>query len=146
MGIIQWGDWPWSFGLESLGGLRYRSIDPVLPGAGARMADNVLYYGDNLGILRRFIKDESVDLVYLDPPFNSNQTYNVLFAAKDGTEAAAQIEARPEPQIEAHPPLRVAASSRRRRSGGRRVGRAASHSRGRSGLLRSGSPHNGGTR
>jgi len=57
------------------------------------MAENVLYYGDNLDILRRYIKDESVDLVYLDPPFNSNQTYNVLFADKDGTEAAAQIEA-----------------------------------------------------
>ncbi|MGH7699708.1 MAG: DNA methyltransferase [Gemmatimonadales bacterium] len=57
------------------------------------MPDNVLYYGDNLDVLRRHIKDESVDLVYLDPPFNSNQTYNVLFAAKDGTDAAAQIKA-----------------------------------------------------
>jgi len=57
------------------------------------MADNVLYYGDNLDVLRRHIKDESIDLVYLDPPFKSDQTYNVLFAAKDGTEAAAQIQA-----------------------------------------------------
>jgi len=57
------------------------------------MADNVLYYGDNLDVLRRYIRDETVDLVYLDPPFNSNQDYNVLFAAKDGTEAAAQIQA-----------------------------------------------------
>jgi DNA modification methylase len=57
------------------------------------MTDNVLYYGDNLDVLRRHIKDESVDLVYLDPPFNSNQSYNVLFSAKDGTEAAAQIKA-----------------------------------------------------
>jgi len=40
---------------------------------------NTLYYGDNLDILRRYIKDESVDLVYLDPPFNSNASYNVLF-------------------------------------------------------------------
>lgn len=38
---------------------------------------NALYYGDNLDILRRYIKDESVDLIYLDPPFNSNQSYNV---------------------------------------------------------------------
>ena len=38
---------------------------------------NQLYYGDNLDILRRYIKDESVDLIYLDPPFNSNATYNV---------------------------------------------------------------------
>jgi hypothetical protein len=41
------------------------------PGAG------VLYYGDNLGILRRYIPDDSVDLVYLDPPFNSNRDFNV---------------------------------------------------------------------
>jgi site-specific DNA-methyltransferase (adenine-specific) len=43
------------------------------------MADNFLYYGDNLDILRRYIADESVDLVYLDPPFKSDQNYNVLF-------------------------------------------------------------------
>ncbi|HEV2495229.1 MAG TPA: DNA methyltransferase [Terriglobia bacterium] len=54
---------------------------------------NTLYYGDNLDILRRYIKDETVDLVYLDPPFKSNQDYNVLFAEKDGTRAAAQIKA-----------------------------------------------------
>lgn len=54
---------------------------------------NQLYYGDNLDILRRYIADESVDLVYLDPPFNSNANYNVLFAAKDGHQAAAQIAA-----------------------------------------------------
>jgi site-specific DNA-methyltransferase (adenine-specific) len=57
------------------------------------MADNFLYYGDNLDILRRYIKDESVDLVYLDPPFNSNASYNVLFASQDGTRSAAQIKA-----------------------------------------------------
>jgi site-specific DNA-methyltransferase (adenine-specific) len=55
--------------------------------------DNLLYYGDNLDVLRRHVRDESVDLVYLDPPFNSNASYNVLFAAKDGTQAAAQIRA-----------------------------------------------------
>jgi hypothetical protein len=49
------------------------------------MADNFLYYGDNLDILRRYLKDESVDLVYLDPPFKSDQEYNVLFASQDGT-------------------------------------------------------------
>lgn len=54
---------------------------------------NVLYYGDNLDVLRRHLDDESVDLVYLDPPFNSNQDYNVLFAEHDGTRAAAQIRA-----------------------------------------------------
>ena len=43
---------------------------------------NTLYYGDNLDILRRYVKDESVDLIYLDPPFKSNQDYNVLFAER----------------------------------------------------------------
>jgi len=57
------------------------------------VADNVLYYGDNLDVLRRHIADASVDLVYLDPPFNSNQSYNVLFAEQDGSRAAAQIHA-----------------------------------------------------
>jgi len=57
------------------------------------MADNYLYYGDNLDVLRRHIPDESVDLVYLDPPFKSDQNYNVLFAEKNGAESAAQIQA-----------------------------------------------------
>src|ERR1035437_3792750 len=52
-----------------------------------------LYYGDNLDILKRYIKDESVDLVYLDPPFNSAQNYNAFFQEKDGTAAASQIRA-----------------------------------------------------
>lgn len=54
---------------------------------------NLLYYGDNLDVLRRHIKDESVDLVYLDPPFNSNANYNVLFAEQGGTPSHAQITA-----------------------------------------------------
>src|SRR6186997_1369494 len=54
---------------------------------------NTLYYGDNLDVLRRHVKDETVDLVYLDPPFNSDATYNVLFSEQDGTRAAAQIKA-----------------------------------------------------
>lgn len=56
-------------------------------------AHNALYYGDNLDVLRRHIRDESVDLVYLDPPFNSNANYNVLFAEKDGKQAAGQMQA-----------------------------------------------------
>ncbi|MDE3042625.1 MAG: restriction endonuclease [Nitrospirota bacterium] len=55
--------------------------------------ENTLYYGDNLDVLKRYIKDESVDLIYLDPPFNSNQSYNVLFAEKSGVGSAAQIKA-----------------------------------------------------
>src|ERR1039458_2377353 len=54
---------------------------------------NTLYYGDNLDILPRYIKDESIDLIYLDPPFKSNQGYNVLFAEQDGSRSAAQIKA-----------------------------------------------------
>src|SRR5256885_8425470 len=54
---------------------------------------NSLYYGDNLAILREHIKDESVDLIYLDPPFNSQATYNVLFRAPGGEQSEAQIEA-----------------------------------------------------
>ncbi len=54
---------------------------------------NKLYFGDNLDIMRQYIPDESVDLIYLDPPFNSQATYNVLFAEKNGTQSAAQIAA-----------------------------------------------------
>ena len=54
---------------------------------------NHLYYGDNLQILRDSIADESIDLIYLDPPFNSNASYNVLFRGPKGNESAAQIEA-----------------------------------------------------
>ncbi len=54
---------------------------------------NHLYYGDNLNVLREQIKSESVDLVYLDPPFNSNANYNVLFRGPSGDQSQAQIEA-----------------------------------------------------
>ncbi len=54
------------------------------------MAENALFYGDNLDVLRQHVKDETVD--HLDPPFNSAQDYNVLFA-EHGTRAAAQIKA-----------------------------------------------------
>jgi len=43
---------------------------------------NTLYYGDNLKILRKYIPDESVNLIYLDPPFNSKKAYNVIFKDK----------------------------------------------------------------
>jgi DNA modification methylase len=52
-----------------------------------------LFYGDNLDVMRRYIDDESIDLVYLDPPFKSDANYNVLFAAQDGSRSAAQIKA-----------------------------------------------------
>ena len=54
---------------------------------------NTLYYGDNLPVLRDHVPNESVDLVYLDPPFNSNASYNVLFREKSGEESPAQIKA-----------------------------------------------------
>jgi site-specific DNA-methyltransferase (adenine-specific) len=60
---------------------------------GAGEEPNILYYGDNLEVLRLHVPDASVDLVYLDPPFKSNQSYNVLFAEKGGTASSAQIKA-----------------------------------------------------
>ncbi len=54
---------------------------------------NTLFYGDNLNILREHVPDESVDLVYLDPPFNSNASYNVLFKEQSGEASPAQIQA-----------------------------------------------------
>jgi site-specific DNA-methyltransferase (adenine-specific) len=54
---------------------------------------NTLFYGDNLPILRERVADESVDLIYLDPLFNSSRTYNVLFKQESGEEAEAQIAA-----------------------------------------------------
>jgi DNA modification methylase len=54
---------------------------------------NRLYFGDNLNVLRERIADESVDLIYLDPPFNSNANYNVLFKARTGQSSQAQAEA-----------------------------------------------------
>jgi site-specific DNA-methyltransferase (adenine-specific) len=56
-------------------------------------APNRLFYGDNLNVLREYIPASSVDLVYLDPPFNSRADYNVLFAEKDGTQSTSQITA-----------------------------------------------------
>jgi len=55
--------------------------------------ENQLYFGDNLPILRTHIPDSSVGLVYLDPPFNSNASYNVLFKEHSGTSSEAQITA-----------------------------------------------------
>ncbi len=54
---------------------------------------NTLYYGDNLDILREHIPTGSVDLIYLDPPFNSNRSYNVLFKTESGAESEAQVQA-----------------------------------------------------
>ena len=57
------------------------------------ITENTLFYGDNLFILREHIPSESVDLIYLDPPFNSSRNYNVLFKDEHGTESEAQITA-----------------------------------------------------
>lgn len=54
---------------------------------------NTLYYGDNLEVMRRYLRDESVDLIYLDPPFNSNRNYNLLFKEQSGEPAQGQIKA-----------------------------------------------------
>ena len=57
------------------------------------ITENTLFYGDNLDILRQYIPDESIDLVYLDPPFNSRRSYNVLFKDESGNDSEAQITA-----------------------------------------------------
>ena len=57
------------------------------------MKPNTLYYGDNLEVLRRHIPDECVDLIYLDPPFNSKKDYNLIFADKKGARSTSQIQA-----------------------------------------------------
>ena len=54
---------------------------------------NLLYYGDNLDILRRYVKDESVDLIYLDPPFNSRRDHNAFFAERADMRVAGRIKA-----------------------------------------------------
>lgn len=59
----------------------------------AQQQKNILFYGDNLAILREYVDDESVDLIYLDPPFNSQRTYNVLFKDESGQESEAQLAA-----------------------------------------------------
>jgi len=56
------------------------------------LVTNRLFYGDNLDVLRNHVADASVDLVYLDPPFNSNRAYNVIFARQ-----AASADAPPTP-------------------------------------------------
>ncbi len=54
---------------------------------------NYLYYGDNLDIRRKYIQNESVDLIYLDPPFKSDQSHNILFQERNGSKSRAQIKA-----------------------------------------------------
>lgn len=52
-----------------------------------------LYFGDNFDVMRDHIRDDSIDLIYLDPPFNSNASYSVLFQSPDGTKSSSQIQA-----------------------------------------------------
>ena len=59
----------------------------------AEVLTNRLYYGDNLDILREHVPDSSVDLIYLDPPFNSNRDYNVIFKDESGNRSDAQLVA-----------------------------------------------------
>jgi site-specific DNA-methyltransferase (adenine-specific) len=64
-----------------------------LPNISTPLTTTKLYFGDNLQVMRTHIANASVDLIYLDLPFKSNQDYNVLFAEQDGTRSAAQIKA-----------------------------------------------------
>ncbi|MGE5618435.1 MAG: DNA methyltransferase [Sphingomonadaceae bacterium] len=77
-------------GLSAMNFMQRETLSPV---EWRYLTNGFLFYGDNLDILGRYIKDESVDLVYLDPPFNSDQDFNVLFDEQDGTRSAAQIKA-----------------------------------------------------
>ena len=70
--------------------MRSKDESPPIGGGGAQ---NTLYYGDNLEILRKHVKDESIDLIYLDPPFNSNVKYNVIYKTEGREESPAQIQA-----------------------------------------------------
>ena len=70
-----------------------RKEPPIVTQPDYVTSPNALYYGDNLAVLRECISDESVDLIYLDPPFNSNASYNVLFREKSGEDSPAQIKA-----------------------------------------------------
>lgn len=83
--------------LSTLDGVGHRGVARLTPWRSSLSTmpggPNHLYYGDNLGILRDRIADESIDLIYLDPPFNSNRSYNVLFRSQAGAASAAQIQA-----------------------------------------------------
>ena len=57
------------------------------------ITENTLFYGDNLYILRQYIANESIDLIYLDPPFNSSRNFNVLFKDEKGVDSESQITA-----------------------------------------------------
>ena len=57
------------------------------------ITENTLYYCDNLDILRQYIHTDSIDLIYLDPPFNSSRNYNVLFKDENGIDSESQITA-----------------------------------------------------
>ena len=63
------------------------------PASSFEKMTNKLYYGDNLQVLREHIGDESVDLIYLDPPFNSKRDYNLLFKTPKGHASGARIAA-----------------------------------------------------
>jgi site-specific DNA-methyltransferase (adenine-specific) len=57
------------------------------------ITDNTLFFGDNLRVLREHVPDASVDLIYLDPPFNSSRNYNLLYKDSDGQASDAQVQA-----------------------------------------------------
>ena len=80
-----------------IGQLGVHSRDPFVCQECQSLADlgrdliNTLYYGDNLEVLSRFISDETVDLVYLDPPFNKNKAYSLIFHDESGRTSDAQL-------------------------------------------------------
>ena len=55
--------------------------------------ENTLYFSDNLAVISQYIKDETIDLIYLDPPFNSKANYNVIFKTPKKEDSPSQIQA-----------------------------------------------------
>jgi hypothetical protein len=89
------GSWPDDAHLESSGsaGMNSDTLSGIGESADSGTGMNRLYYGDNFTVLRGVFDDESIDLIYLDPPFNSQATYNVLFRSTAGEQSRAQIQA-----------------------------------------------------
>ena len=84
------------------------------------MKKNHLYFGDNLGILQKYIADESVDLVYLDPPFNSNRNYSVIFNRHGEVDRFGGLDTIILNLLSRNPPLLISLAM----AGGRRAGPA----------------------
>ena len=92
-GAVKSTDWPWSSHWFLRHAAKSSDRFPELASQLPIGFTNTLYFGDNLEVLRRHVADESVDLIYLDPPFKSVPAYNMLFRHRDGRAASGQVKA-----------------------------------------------------